>query len=105
MFQVPTFLEVNDSPTIAVFQKRDQNDPRNRMEEVTPQNFKVNGHNLDSLQEFAGISRHDSIDQIGLATSALADSAAKYSKSGLRQALIKDSQLLSKVNSHYGKKK
>lgn len=95
MINVPV-SELNSSPSIAVFEPLDPNSVRTRLTESEIMQMPTNGHTLESLRDLSSIARMDSIDRLGAATGMLADSAAKYSKSGLSQMYYKQTQNLKK---------
>lgn len=92
--------EINESPSVATFQPIDPNSVRARTQVADEKPMPTNGHTLESLRDFAEISRHDKIDQVGIATKALSESATKYAKSetarSFKSWLLKQSQMAKK---------
>lgn len=84
--------ELNSSPSVATFDPVNPDSVRSRLTEKEMSNLPTNGHSLESLRQFSPLNRMDKIDQIGVATHMLAESAATYKKSGLYSSLIKKSQ-------------
>lgn len=88
--------EINSAPSIAVFQPVTEQSVRSRLTEDEIAKMPTNGHSIETLRDFSPMNRHDKIDQIGIATKLLSESAGKYSKSELHSALLKQSQQLKK---------
>lgn len=95
MIKLP-ISEINDLPSVATFEPVQPNSVRTRLSDSELSNLPTNGHTMDSLREFAQISKHDDIDKIGIATRMLSESATKYSQSEFYSALLKKTQSLRK---------
>lgn len=92
--------EFNPLPSVSVFEPVTENSVRSRLSPEEMKNMPTNGHNLETLRDMSPISHLDKIDAVGVATNMLSEGAVKYSKSGLRSALMKSMQTPKKPNLH-----